>query len=133
GSAAAIGQTLVMSGVPYVVTGVMPAGFVDPIAGQIDAWIPADLSPGRDPKNADNHYITVVGRLAPGATIQAAQAELDALGVRLGDEYPNAKNTIAVLEPLKQDLVGGTSRALELMLAAAVAVLLLVCVNVTNL
>jgi putative ABC transport system permease protein len=139
----AIGRTLTMNGVPYVITGVMRAGFTDPVgvgeagggvgASAIDAWVPIDLAPGRDPSNADNHYMTVIGRLRPGVTIAAAQAELDALGVQLSSEYPNTKYFGAVLDPLKEDVVGESSRGLQLMLAAAVAVLLLVCVNVANL
>jgi predicted permease len=133
GQRTAIGQTLLMSGVPYVVAGVMPAGFTDPVVGGLDAWTPMDLAPGRDLSNVDNHYVTVIGRLRPGVTLGAAQAELDALGVQLANEYPDAKTTTASLSPLKDDIVGGSSRALELMLGAAAAVLLLVCVNVANL
>ncbi|HEV8446210.1 MAG TPA: ABC transporter permease [Gemmatimonadaceae bacterium] len=133
--ASAMGRTLTMNGVPYVITGVMQPGFTDPvvIGGAVDAWIPIDLAPGRIPSNVDNHYMTVIGRLRPGVTITAAQAELDALGVRLSAEYPHTKTVGAVLKPLKEDVVGESSRALQLMLAAAFAVLLLVCVNVANL
>jgi predicted permease len=131
----AIGRPLVMNGVPYVIAGVMPPGFADPVTarGAVDAWIPMDLAPGRDPSNADNHYVTVIGRLRPGVTIAAAQAELDAMGVQLSKEYPNTKYIGASLAPLKEDVVGASSRALQLMFAAAVAVLLLVCVNIANL
>lgn len=133
GETSAIGRTLTMNGIPYVVAGVMPSGFLDPVVGAVDAWTPGDLAPGRDPSNADNHYISVIGRLRAGVTIAAAQAELDALGVQLANEYPRAKYTGASLVPLKDDVVGGSSRVLELMFAAAVAVLLLVCVNIANL
>jgi predicted permease len=131
----AIGRTLTMNGVPFVITGVMPAGFADPvvIGGAVDAWVPIDLAPGRDLSNTGNHYFTVIGRLRPGVTIAAAQAELDALGVQLSNEYPDTKHTGGSLTPLKEDVVGRSSRALQLMLAAAFAVLLLVCVNVANL
>ena len=133
GDASAVGRTLEMNGKPYTIAGVMPARFEDPVVGPVDAWIPMDLSEGRDPKNADNHYVTVIGRLRPGVTIASAQSELDALGVELANEYPGTKYFGASLSPLKDDVVGQSSRALELMFAAAVAVLLLVCVNVANL
>ena len=135
--ASAIGRTLTMNGVPYAIAGVMSTEFADPVvggtAGVVDAWVPIDLAPGRDPSNADNHYMTVIGRLRPGVTIAAAQAELDALGVQLANDYPGTKYFGAELSPLKEDVVGESSLALQLMLAAAVAVLLLVCVNVANL
>lgn len=133
GDASAVGRTLTMNGEPYTIAGVMPAGFADPIVGAVDAWIPMDMAPGRDPSNARNHYVTVIGRLRPGVTIAGAQSELDALGVQLSNEYPGTKYVGASLSPLKEDVVGESSRALELMFAAAVAVLLLVCVNVANL
>ena len=133
GEASAIGRLLTMNGEPYTITGVMPAEFADPIVGAVDAWIPMDMAPARDASNARNHYVTVIGRLRPGVTIATAQSELDALGVQLSNEYPDTKYVGASLSPLKDDVVGGSSRALELMFGAAVAVLLLVCVNVANL
>jgi putative ABC transport system permease protein len=133
GEASAVGRALTMNGEAYTIAGVVPADFADPIVGAVDAWIPMDMAPGRDASNADNHYVTVIGRLRPGVPIAGAQSELDALGARLSNEYPGTKYIGASLSPLKEDVVGGSSRALELMFGAAVAVLLLVCVNVANL
>jgi predicted permease len=129
----AIGRTLTMSGRPYTVTGVMPAGFTDPIAGAVDAWVPYDLAPGRDLSNASNHYLTVIARLRANVSLVRAQAELDALGAILAKQYPDARDKRARLYPLKQDIVGSSTRALGLMLGAALLVLLLVCVNIANL
>ena len=133
GEASAVGSALTMNGVPYTIAGVMPADFADPIVGAVDAWVPMDIAPARDASNARNHYVTVIGRLRPGVTIAGAQSELDALGAQLSNEYPGTKYYAASLSPLKEDVVGESSRALELMFGAAVAVLLLVCVNVANL
>ena len=133
GDANAIGRPLLMSGKPYTVVGVMPDGFTDPVVGPVDAWVPADLGPGRVPSNANNHYLGAVARLRNGVTIGAAQAELDAIMQSVAAEYPDAKDALARLYPLKDDIVGGSNRALELMLGAVGLVLLLVCVNVANL
>jgi predicted permease len=133
GDRSAIGRTLVMSGKPYTVVGVMPDGFADPIAGPVDAWVPLDLSPGREEHSAGNHYLSVIARLRPGTSLPRAPADLDALGRTLAARYPNARRTIARLYPLKEDIVGGSSRALELMLGAVVVVLELICVNIANL
>jgi predicted permease len=130
---AAVGRTLTIDGEPYVVRGVMPKGFSDPVVAGVDAWIPMSAAPGRDADNADNHYLGVIARLRPGTSIEKAQAELDALSDRLAAEYPSAKTERATLYALKDDIVGGSSRALELMLGAAVVVLVLVCVNLANL
>lgn len=133
GDPGAVGRTLVMNGKAYRVTGVMPAGFKDPIAGAIDAWVPIDLRQGTDPSQAGNHYLTAIARLRPGVTIARAQAELNGLSLRLAEQYPMAKDERARLDPLKEDIVGSSSRALEIMLGAVGLVLVLVCVNIANL
>jgi predicted permease len=129
----AIGRSFSLSGRAYTVAGVMPDGFSDPLVGNVDAWAPLDLTSGRDASNADNHWLTVVARLRPGTRIARAQAELDALGLALAVQHPSAKEARARLYPLKEDIVGSSSRALEIMLGAVGLVLLLVCVNIANL
>ena len=129
----AIGKTLVMSGRAYTVVGVMPTGYKDPIAGAIDAWVPIDLRQGTEVSQAGNHYLTAIARLKPGVRIERAQAELDGISLRLATEYPMAKDARARLDPLKEDIVGSSSRALEIMLGAVGLVLVLVCVNIANL
>jgi putative ABC transport system permease protein len=133
GDASAVGKTLTMNGRPYTVAGVMPARFVDPLVGAVDGWVPMDLTPGRDLSNVDNHYLSVIARLRPGVTIARAQDELDRLSVRLGEQYPDAREARARLDPLKEDIVGSSTKALQLMLGAVALVLVLVCVNLANL
>jgi len=133
GDTSIVGRAVSLGGDPYVVTGVMPARFHDTITPDADAWTAIDLSEGRDAKNANNHYLGAVARLRPGTTLAQAQAELDALNDQLDRQYPNAKDAHATLYPLKDDVVGTSGHALELMLGAAAAVLILVCVNLANL
>jgi predicted permease len=129
----AVGRTITMNGAPYNVVGVMRPGFRDPVAGSIDAWTPADLRPSKDPNNAVNHYLTVMGRMRPGVALAQAQAELDLAMRAIDKDYPRASGARARLYSLKEDVVGSASRSLELMLGAALLVLVLVCVNVANL
>ncbi|HZI42513.1 MAG TPA: ADOP family duplicated permease, partial [Gemmatimonadaceae bacterium] len=129
----AIGHVLTMNGAPYTVVGVMRSGYRDPVAGAIDAWTPVDLREGKDPNNAVNHYLSVMARLRPGVTLSQAQAELGMNMAVIGQQYPRAARARAMLLPLKEDIVGGASRSLQLMLGAAILVLILVCVNVANL
>lgn len=128
-----VGRTLALNGKAYVVAGVMPAGFRDPIAGAVDAWVPIDLTMATDPKEAGNHYLTAIARLRRGVSIEQAQAELTGIAERLARQYPSQQLERARLDPLKEDIVGSASRALELMLGAVGLVLVLVCVNVANL
>jgi putative ABC transport system permease protein len=129
----AIGTVLTMNGVPRTIVGVMAGGFTDPVIGDVDAWLPLDVSAAGEGQSPGNHYLTVVGRLRPGVGRQAAQAELDALGSSLATLYPDVKDTHARLVPLKEDIVGPATRTLELVLGAVGLVLLLVCVNLANL
>jgi predicted permease len=133
GDPAAIGRTLMMNGMAYTVTGIMPAGFKDPVAGAIDVWVPIDVSTGKHASQASNHYLSLIARLRPGVPVARAQAELDALSLRLAEEYPMAKEQRARFYALKEDIVGSSSKALEIMLGAVGLVLLLVCVNIANL
>lgn len=133
GDASAVGKTLTMNGRPYTVAGVMPKGYVDPLVGTVEAWVPMNLAPGRDLSNVDNHYLSVIARLRPDATIARAQDELDRLSARLREQYPDARYVAARLDPLKEDIVGGSSRALQIMLGAVALVLVLICVNLANL
>ena len=133
GNPAAVGKPLMMNGRSYTVAGVMPDGFADPLAGSVDAWVPGDLGPGRDLDNVDNHYLSVIARLRPDATIARAQAELDRLSATLAERYPNARYAGARLDPLKEDIVGDSSKPLQIMLGAVALVLVLICVNLANL
>jgi predicted permease len=122
-----------MNGRAYTVAGVMPAGFVDPLAGAIDAWVPGNLDPGRDLANVDNHYLSVIARLRPNVTIERAQDELNRLSATLAERYPRARYAGARLDPLKEDIVGQSTRPLQIMLGAVALVLVLICVNLANL
>lgn len=133
GDPAAVGRTLSMNGRPFTVVGIMPAGFRDPLVGRVDALVPLDLRPALDPSNAGNHYLTMLARLRPGTTIERAQSELNAVGIAIGEKYPDVKRMRARLYSLKEDIVGTSNRALSIMLGAVVLVLVLVCVNVANL
>jgi putative ABC transport system permease protein len=133
GDVSVVGRPFIMSGTPFTVVGVMRRGFTDPIGGSIDAWIPVDLTSGRDPSNATNHGLAVVGRLRPATPLSSAQSELRALDAVLARTYPDAKDLHAQIHPLKEDIVRPASRSLSLMLGAVTLVLLLVCVNIANL
>jgi len=128
-----VGGSIVMDGATYRIVGVMPARFIDPLAPRADVWTPVNLDPGQDPSNATNHYFTAIARLRPTISIGAAQAELTSLATRLGSKYPDARDTRARLDPLKDDMVAPTATALEIMLGAVALVLLIVCVNIATL
>src|SRR5204862_6521198 len=80
------------------------------------------------------HYFRVVARLAPGATVESADAEMRAVAARLARQYPQTNAGMgANALSLHTWLVGDARRPLLLLLAAAALVLLIASVNVAHL
>src|ERR1039458_10359435 len=120
------GQIDRSDGEPHMIVGVMPAGF-DPA---VELWVPAVLEP-------NNHHIAfrqVIGRLAAGATVTRAEAELDAANARVeAEESDRHGETEMAIAPLRDSVVGNARPALLVFLGAVGCVLLIACVNVANL
>ena len=75
-----------------------------------------------------------IGRLKPGVTIEQAQADLDRVMRDLAAAYPETnRGNGAKLVPLKERMVGGIGPILWMLLGAVGFVLLIACVNVSNL
>jgi putative ABC transport system permease protein len=82
----------------------------------------------------DLRYFTVIGRLAPDVTLEAAQAETNVIAVRLAEANDgDAQHVEARLVPLHEELVGEVRPVLILLLGSVGLVLLIACANVANL
>ena len=90
---AIVGQTIQLGDTKYAVVGVMPKGFAFPLNDEL--WIPLRLDVSRYGQRQGPN-LTIFGRLAPGATLAAAQAELQTLGARATADVPR---THAQLRP----------------------------------
>ncbi len=129
-------RSLTLNGEAHAIVGVMPPGFQHPspwsVGAPTDVWIPLTLDrlrAGRD----ENQYV-VLGRLKPGVTYAAAQAEMTGISERLVRAYPDVDNPgVALLIPLRRVLVGRLSGRLWMLLGASWLVFLIVCANVTGL
>jgi putative ABC transport system permease protein len=129
GDAKIVGRPL-RPGAPAVLVGVMPPAFAYP--EHVDLWIPAVLDPAADSRA--NRMYEAIARLRPGVTIAAAQAELDAISVRLDAAYPDTNRGWRVrVVPLVDYVVGDARRTLVLLFGAVALVLLVACANVANL
>jgi putative ABC transport system permease protein len=137
GDPGVIGRVIDLNGYPYTVVGVAQP-FEDPgLSGVMPEAVPRVW---RSPPSyfytngRGGRSFTAVARLAPGATVEAAQTELSTAFERLIEEYPesNAGRMVRVV-PLKSDLVGGTAPVLWVLLGAVGLVLLIACANVANL
>jgi putative ABC transport system permease protein len=123
----------------YEVVGVMPAGFVYPVASTrpTDIWIPYVVPPDqriRDPHKRVN-YLQVIARLKPGLSIAQAQTQMTqiATAIELANPVWNKNQTIGV-RPLADHIVGTRIRSwMWLLLGAVGLVLLIACANIANL
>jgi predicted permease len=132
GSAAAIGQAVVLDDISYEIVGVVPAGFRF-IAAPVDVWIPV-VERAIDPTNRRAHNWEVIGRLEPETPLRRAQAELDGIVSGLARDYPeHMAGWRARVVPLHQDLVEGVRPLLQILLGGVLLVLVIACANVANL
>ncbi len=137
--ASVIGQPITLSGVQFTVIGVMPANFQFHIKQRSGTGRPAELwtilpMPNGQGANERGRFLSVVGRLKDGVTVDHAAAELRTIEARLSDEVPQFnKNYSAEVLPLREQFFGNVRRPLWLMLGAVGFVLLIACANVANL
>ncbi|MEW5983470.1 MAG: ABC transporter permease [Acidobacteriota bacterium] len=129
GFASCVGRSVMLDGAPTEIVGVMPATFRDPIGETADVWTPHVTS-----TTVHNHYISVIARLAPGATLSSANAELGMVAAALNREYQGAyERGPATAVSLHEDASGGLRTTLMILLGAVGLVLLIACVNVSHL
>jgi predicted permease len=82
-----------------------------------------------------NVFLRVIGRLQPGVTFAAAQAQLDGISAELRREFPikETAGTHHRVEPMHRDLVAEVRPAIVALMGAVLFVLLIACANVANL
>ena len=129
-----LGRPVILNGEPYTVLGVMPAGFAG-LTDEAQLWIPfARYAPQRTMAERANRGFTVLGRLEPGVTLAAAQAELDTIASRLQRAYPTTNEGRGIeVSPLSTELFGRLRLGLRVLMGAIAFVLVIACANVANL
>jgi predicted permease len=134
-----VGRTVKLNGFPYTVVGVMPASFRMPSTWggkeSLSAMVPMAFDKDLLEETMGDLNYFGLARLKPGVTVAAANAELDAEQHAIASTLPaNEKATLsAVLTPWQEDLVGGSRKALLILLGAVAGLLLVGCVNIANL
>lgn len=126
GSPGAVGQRIILNGVPYEVIGVMPPDFM---SNRADVFVP--LQQKLDPATRGNHFMPVFARLKKGISVETAQREMRSLGDTLAKEFGN--NHGIDVQSYTEALVGQMRTPLSVLLGAVLLLLLIGCVNVANL
>ena len=134
------GLTIELDGKSWEVVAVAPASLAFPAQARIWTLAPLDVAPLPLPIAVDlatlrdAQYLGVVARLAPGHTLDEADAELRELARRLRESFPEENNGLGlVVRSLADDLGEPVRRPLALLAGAAACVLLVTCVNVAGL
>jgi putative ABC transport system permease protein len=127
-----IGNAIALDGAPYTVVGV--AG---PTMGFIEEMVRIYIPLTREElirRNRGSHYLNVLGRLKPDISFAQAQAQMDQVALQIARENPNSNvNKGVILEPLHEMLVDSIRTAFLVLYGAVTVLLLVACVNVSNL
>ena len=129
-----IGRTIDIDGSSAEIVGIMPPGFELPTA-ETQVWRPLWFAPAQQQENSRRaDGLIVLARLTPGATMESARAEMDAIAANLRDEYPLNAGLGVTVDALVDRVIGTTTeRSLWLLFGAVGFVLLIACANVANL
>ena len=132
GDPAIVGKTLRANSVPYTIVGVMPDRYAFPDDGAL--WLPLQLDP-LTLKRGEGQHLSVVAKLKLGVTLDAANADVNAIARRIAAEHKEQNEGVsATVATFIDGQLGPEPRQLlYTMLGAVFFVLLIACANVANL
>ena len=129
-----IGKTIRLNSQPYTVVGVLPKWFTYP--APVVLWTPYRLE--ENPQNIEshfNHMAYVIARLKPGVSREQATQQVSGVQHQLFLRYNNAGPvaTGVISQPLVNDVVGEVKKPLYVLMGAVGCLLLIACLNLSNL
>ena len=131
GSRDVLGRSLVVSGEPFTVVGVMPPAFR--FLNDADLWVPP-WAGNSDPITRRYHNWLLVGRLRPGVSLATARSEIDVISKQLEAAYPESnRNKALQLDGLHSAMLENYRQSLLILMGAVSLVLLIACGNVASL
>jgi len=135
-----IGKQVRFNDDSYTVIGVMPRGFDNVLSPSAEVWAPLQYDAGNiatDGTREWGHALRMVGRLRAGVNVDQAKSDLDRIARAPVPEFPRLSSaTLArglIVNSLQDDVTRGVKPALLAVLGAVILVLVIACVNVTNL
>lgn len=134
GDPAILGRTILLDAKPFTVIGILPAWFTYPNP-RTQLWTPVfPEAPPQMMERHDSHNFDVIGKLRPGVTLAAAQADLSSVSAQERKQFPegpvfNAANLRPLLDAETRDV----KTPLYALFAATGCLLLIACLNIANL
>ena len=135
-----IGHQVKLDDASYTVIGVMPATFENVLAPSAEAWSPLQYNPGEVASTDTRewgHHLRMVGRLRADVSIGQARSDLASIARTPTMEFPRPRwVSLAqgfIVDSLQDDVTRGAKPALLAVFGAVILVLVIACVNVTNL
>jgi putative ABC transport system permease protein len=127
-----LGRAITLNATSYTVIGIMPPNFGFPDR-ETDLWTPVAFS-AQQAQQHGSHYISVIGRLKPGATVDQAQSEMSDIAGRIAGQFPDTNTGWDVrVTPMQEYDVRDMKFTLLVLLGTVAVVLLIACLNVANL
>ena len=135
-----VGRDIKVNGDSYIVIGVMPSLFNNILAPSAEFWSPLQY----DSNNITiaqtrewGHHLRIVARMRRGVSITQARSDLDTIARSRVAEFPRppwaSLSNGLIVNGLQADVAAGVKPALLAVAGAVILVLLIACVNVTNL
>ncbi len=133
GDPGVLGRVVNLNGEPATIVGVLPPEFRMPGLDDIEVVVAQSFAPETWARR-EIHFMTLVGRLVPGATVAQARAEMNAIAEDLEQAYPGSnQGTRATVLPIREAIVGDVRTTVLVLLGAVALVLLVACANIANL
>ena len=131
--ASIVGRTIALNDVPHQVVGVLPANARLPHS-EAQMLLPLVLQTPAEPASRTSHNYAVYARLKPGVSLEQARSEMDRIGKDLEQTYPTlSRGHGSHVTSLPEEITGPVERTLVVLMAAVAFILLIACINVTNL
>lgn len=131
GDPAVVGQAVSLEGELHTIVGVMAPEFEFP-SRSTQFWIPLRGDPER--MERDSNFLTVIGRLTPGVTLERASSEMQLLAARIDEANPGLNEGFGIFLEARHAFVVRNARTALLVFVGAVSLVLLIALaNVANL
>jgi putative ABC transport system permease protein len=135
-----IGQPVRLDDQTYTVIGIMPSKFENVLEPSAEAWSPLQYNAGNITSSETRewgHHLRMIGRLSPGFSLNQARGDLGLIASTPVAEFPRPRWAALshgfIVDRLQDDITRGVKPALLAVFGAVLLVLLIACVNVTNL